>query len=275
MKVALVGCGRVGMTIGYFLKKRNHLYGVFDKNRKRLNQALKLLKIKNNPAYADLIENSEVILFATPDDEILNAYKKAKQYIKSKKYVFHFSGLLTAEVFPDDKLVFRASVHPFATFPRIIIPPPQTRFFLFFQGDKECLKVALSIFPRKHFFIHRIAGDKKGLYHLSGVFSSNFVVGLIEGINMIIKKMGWNEKNLKNFILPLIRETINNVEKYGWRNALSGPVVRGDIETVKKHLKILKNDSKLQDVYRSISSLITKYAPPKSREELEKILKMN
>jgi len=275
MKIGLIGCGRAGLTIGYFLKKKNLLYGIFDKDKNALKKAVKILKIKKNPDYADLIKNSRVLLFATPDDEIINAYNKAKEYITERKYLFHFSGLLPAEIFPKRRNIYRASIHPFATFPGVVMPSERDRYILFAQGDKGSIKIARTIFPKKNFLIRKIKKEQKSLYHLLGVFSSNFVVSLSEAIQIIIKRLGWKKKEFETTALPMILDSLNNVVKYGVKTGLSGPVIRGDVKTIEKHLKILRSHPELYDTYRSLSHLIIRYAPRQSQKVLKKILKIN
>ncbi len=275
MKIGLIGCGRVGLTFGYFLKRQNLLYGVYDRNQHALNRALKLLKIKNNPGYKNLIEKSEILLIATPDSEISNAFNQARKYITEKKYIFHFSGLFPGEIFSDDKFICSASVHPFATFPRIVIPPKKRRYNLFFQGCGECLAIARRIFPEWMFSIYKIDKVEKPYYHLLGVFSSNFIVGLMDAIQTITKKLGWSKKEFERFVLPIIFDTLDNIQKYGVKKGLSGPIVRGDIKTIKKHLETLKDYPEHYGIYCAISRVLIKYAPGKFQKKLKKIFKVN
>ncbi len=275
MKIGLIGCGRVGLTIGYFLRKKNLLYGIFDKDKNALKRAIKILKIKKNPDYADLIKSSRILLFATPDDEIINAYNKAKKYITEKKYIFHFSGLLPAEIFPKRRNIYRASIHPFATFPKFVMPSVRDRYILFVQGDKESIEIARAIFSENNFSIRKIKKRQKPLYHLLGVFSSNFVAGLSEAIQMLIKKLGWKKEEFIMIALPMILSSLNNVAKYGVKMGLSGPVIRGDVKTIEKHLKTLRSNPELYDTYRSLSHLIIKYAPVQRQKALKRILKIN
>lgn len=275
MKIGLIGCGRLGLTIGYFLKKTNLLYGLYDTNKQALKYGEKILKIKNNPEYRELIKNCNVLLFATPDDRISNAFNQARKFITNKKFLFHFSGLLPAEIFPANKSIHRATLHPFATFPHISIPPLRKNYTFFFQGDKESYQVARKIFSPENFKIRLLKKEQKPVYHLVGVFSSNLVVALVEAIFHLTKRLEWKKNDFDNFVLPMMSETIANVKKYGIKNGLSGPIVRGDIESIKKHLKILKRTPKLHCVYRDLSRIIIKYAPSKKQKQLKKILNLD
>lgn len=273
MKVGLIGCGRVGLTIAYFLGKNKSLCGVYDTDKRALKKAIRILKIKDNPEYEKLIKESRILLFATPDDEILNAYNQAKRYITERKYLFHFSGLLPAEVFPEKNGIYRAVVHPFATFPQIKIPPERDRYILFFQGDRKSFEIAQKIFTKKNFLIRRIDKKNKPFYHLLGVFASNLLVALIEITRMIQKKLRWKDKDFNDVILPIIFETLNNIEENGMEKGLSGPIARGDIKTIKKHLRILKSEPEILNAYSALSNIIIKYAPGDKQKILKRILR--
>ena len=100
MRIGLIGCGRVGVTLFCLLKKNNTIVGVHDRNKQRERSAARLLKIERNPPYHELIDRCEAIFLATPDDEILKAYARVRKYTKGTKHVFHFSGILTADIIP-------------------------------------------------------------------------------------------------------------------------------------------------------------------------------
>lgn len=275
MKIGLIGCGRLGLTIGYFLKKSGNLYGLYDIDKKALTYAVKILKLKNNPDYKELIKNCDILLFATPDDRILNAFNQAKKFITDKKFLFHFSGLLSAEIFPANKNIHRAALHPFATFPRISIPPSRRRYTLFFQGDKQSYHIARKIFSSENFQIRLLKREQKPVYHLAGVFSSNLIVTLTEAILHLTRRLKWRKADFDALVFPMMIETITNVKKYGIKNGLSGPIVRGDIASIKKHLKILKKTPELYRVYRDLSRIIIKYAPSKKQKQLKRILALD
>ncbi|MEO0190472.1 MAG: DUF2520 domain-containing protein [candidate division WOR-3 bacterium] len=275
MKIGLIGCGRVGLALCYLIKDRVDIIGVYDIKKENQKRAIKILKIEKNPTFKNLIKESDVLFFTTPDDEILNAFKRAVIYFDDKKirYCFHFSGILPAEIFPKGNRIFRGSLHPYATFPRIIIPPRLDKIYLFFQGDYSAYKIAGRIFGGSNFIIKKIKKEHKGYCHLTGVYASNLLVGLITGILNLTKKMRWGERELREVVLPLMEQTLQNIRVSGLRYALSGPIVRGDIETIKRHIELIKNDRRLFSIYRILSSYLILYAPYNKRDTIMKLLK--
>ncbi len=273
MRIGLIGCGRVGITLFLLLKKNNHLVGVYDTDIKNKRRALQLLHIRQNPVSADLIRKSEALFFATPDDQVVKAFAKAKPYIQGKKYIFHFSGLLPASIFPRSRNVHRASIHPFATFPTIIIQP-RKKYFLFVEGDREAVKVARKIFKSKHFTIRSIAKKRKLHYHLTGVFASNLLIGLLSTVRTLAKRTGWKESDFYEVVFSIVEETLMNTKKYTLDNALSGPLQRGDVEVIKKHIHTLMEDKDMLNIYKTVSLyMLRNLAGCKRKKEIETLLK--
>lgn len=274
MRIGLIGCGRVGVTITRLLKSNNRIIGVHDTNKQRQRQAVKLLRISNNPDHAGLVERSEVLLIATPDDIITKAYEKMQDYISGSKYLFHFSGVLTADIIPKSRHVHRASVHPFASFPTMTNTAVKQHFFLSIEGDTQAIRVARMIFQKRYFTLNKIKKEQKPTYHLIGVFSSNLLIGLVASINELADRIGWRRKELEQMIIPMLEETIHNIQDLGTRRSLTGPLSRGDAEVIKKHLTVLKKDKGLLDIYKSLSrAIVDNLVTGKKKQEFKRILR--
>jgi len=273
MRIGLIGCGRVGVTLFCLLKKNNTIVGVHDRNRQRERSAARLLKIESNPPYHGLIDRCEAIFLATPDDEILKAYARMRKYTKGTKYVFHFSGILAADIIPRTHNAYRASVHPFATFPRIAVPAGNAHYHLSIEGDAQALRACRKIFSKKNFTLKRIRKKDKTLYHLVGVFSSNLLVALVSSAGRIAGRIGWKREEIRQMMIPIIEQTIRNIERYGIEGALSGPLQRGDTGVVKKHLAALRYDKDLIDVYRSLSRAMLDRRSVRSKPALKSLLR--
>jgi predicted short-subunit dehydrogenase-like oxidoreductase (DUF2520 family) len=73
-------------------------------------------------------------------------------------------------------------------------------------------------------------------YHTAAVFASNYVVALVATAVRLLGHTGIEEGEALSAVLPLVRGTLDNLEHLGLASALTGPVARGDIETVRAHL---------------------------------------
>ena len=78
-----------------------------------------------------------------------------------------------------------------------------------------------------------ISWENKAMYHLASVVVSNHVIALAALGNELLIKCGISEKEAINALYPLMLNNIKNVGKKGIRESLTGPIERGDSETIK------------------------------------------
>lgn len=273
MRFSLIGCGKVGVTMAYFLRRRNRLVGVYDIDRQARRRAMRILGVAKSQAYPLFLKTSDVVLIAVPDDRIRDAYHKIRRYLGAAACVIHFSGVLPAQVFPKRGRLTRGAAHPFATFPRLVIPPPRKRYPLFIQGDCRALAVMRRLFTPDHFTLIPVSRSHKGFVHLAGVMASNLLVGLALAARQSGRRAGWTDRQVQTCLLPLMQETMTNIQDLGLAQALSGPVRRGDLRTVRKHLKMLSGkNAGLRNVYRQLSRFLIGYAPLSQRQRLRRLL---
>ncbi|OGC39633.1 hypothetical protein A2Y85_00775 [candidate division WOR-3 bacterium RBG_13_43_14] len=272
MKIGLIGGGRVGVSIFNLLKTKHRITGVYDINTRKQNRAARLLGV-NKLALSDLCERSQAIFIATPDDEISNVYKKIKPMLNKTTFLYHFSGILTGNVFTRPRSVYCASAHPFATFPAIIVNKPKTPYCLFCEGDRNALNVLYQILPNRFFKIIKIKTKVKVFHHLSGVFASNLLIGLYS-MARECAAIAWPKKIRDELIINIMTQTLTNIRKMGPHKALSGPLKRGDYTVIKKHLQALGRKGDLDKAYRALSKVLLHTMPKnKKSKRIAKILK--
>ena len=85
-----------------------------------------------------------------------------------------------------------------------------------------------------------IPDDKRTLYHAAMVFGANNLISLVSGAMEIIERAGVNDAG--QLLGPILRASLENTLKYG-DAALTGPVRRGDVGTIRAHLESLRNDA--------------------------------
>lgn len=73
-------------------------------------------------------------------------------------------------------------------------------------------------------------------YHAAAVMASNGLVAVLAGAVRLLDQVGIPEGDAAQALIPLVRGTLDNLEKLGVRGALTGPIVRGDADTVRLHL---------------------------------------
>jgi predicted short-subunit dehydrogenase-like oxidoreductase (DUF2520 family) len=102
----------------------------------------------------------------------------------------------------------------------------------------------------------RVAAADRVLYHAAAVYASNFVVAVIaEGVRVLMR-IGWSEKDSTRALMPLVDGVVANIRRKGVHAALTGPIRRGDAETVRRHLDSLDRP----DLYRILGSVALEIA---------------
>jgi predicted short-subunit dehydrogenase-like oxidoreductase (DUF2520 family) len=82
--------------------------------------------------------------------------------------------------------------------------------------------------------------DSASLYHAGAVTVSNYLVALIDHGLAFYQALGADKREALTAVLPLIKGTLANIERLGTTEALTGPIARGDAETVQGHLEAMQ-----------------------------------
>jgi predicted short-subunit dehydrogenase-like oxidoreductase (DUF2520 family) len=97
----------------------------------------------------------------------------------------------------------------------------------------------------------RVQEGERAVYHAAAVFASNYLVALAGVAVALLKTIGWSEREAMDGLIPLMRGALAEVERRGPVAALTGPIRRGDAETVTRHLEALAGGRKA-DLYRML-----------------------
>lgn len=157
--------------------------------------------------------------------------------------VIHTSGIHDSGVLePLQKLgAGVAAWHPYQTFPKSAKEAARLAGVTFgIDGNPRGVRAAFKLARELGGKPVKIPPEKRILYHVSAVFASGFVAGNLTAAETILRKVGLSDKRAREAILSIARETLDNCQRLGPQAAETGPAVRGDIETVKKHAAALK-----------------------------------
>jgi predicted short-subunit dehydrogenase-like oxidoreductase (DUF2520 family) len=120
-----------------------------------------------------------------------------------------------------------------------------------------------------------VPATRRPLYHAAAVSASNHLIALLAAAARLLVEAGVPEEDALPALLPLARGTLDNLEALGVRGALTGPLVRGDVETLRLHLRTL--DEREREVYRCLAHELLQLADGSGldedvREEIEGLL---
>ena len=189
------------------------------------------------------------------------------------KIVFHSSGALTSEELAPlrAKGARVASVHPMMTFVRGKIPDMSDVAWAI-EGDASAARVANSIVAKvggKGFAIHK---ENKVLYHVFGSFASPLLIALLAAMEDVALAAGIKKKDIRSVAVPILRRTWENYLLHGAGVALTGPLMRGDVATVKKHLAALRKLKPHSHVYLALATSALQNLPVKNRKQLSRMI---
>lgn len=245
MKIAIIGAGMVGSAMAILLSSRG--YTVVGVASRSFDSARSLGSRIGAPVFRQMEEavgDSDLILITTPDREIANVSKHLSDrgVVVPGQVVAHTSGAHSSHQLKGirERGALAISIHPLQSFAdtRMAMENLPGSYFAI-EGDQDAMPVARKLVADLKGKAFYIDADDKAIYHAAACIASNYLVSLIHLSTGIFNKFGISREEAFKALSPLIKGTINNIERVGTVSALTGPVARGDVSTVGRHLPAL------------------------------------
>ncbi|MSU03057.1 DUF2520 domain-containing protein [Tissierella sp. DSM 105185] len=273
LKISFIGAGKVGISFGLYLKKYSYnLLGYYSRS---FSSIVNAANITDSTAFKNLGDTIEAdIIFITVNDdsikEVANNISKLNIDYKDKIFV-HMSGALSSselEILKNESSSI-ISLHPIQTFTDVHTTVEKLKDTVFsIEGDNKGITVIKKVLDKcrnKYFILDK---EQKPLYHAGACVVSNYLVTLLDYGFSILKHIGLSEELAINSFSPLIDSSINNIKNLGTKNSLTGPISRGDINTIRKHLDSFEvNDFKNTLLYKELGISTVKLAEGKNLDE--------
>jgi predicted short-subunit dehydrogenase-like oxidoreductase (DUF2520 family) len=260
--VSIIGAGKVGTTLAVLLKKAG--YRIVSVMSRKKSSARKLARLVGCTSFSDSLANlhfsTRILLLACPEETIsaiVGEIKRNASIDFTRCIVFHTSGSLTCDVLAPlrKKGATVFSLHPIQTFPKALPLSAQMEqmkdIWYGFEGERDALQFACRLVKDLGGRIVRIPKEEKILYHIVCVLASNYSVAILGAVETLARRVG-NDLTLRQ-VIPLIRTSIEHAFQLTPEKALTGPIARGSVSTVQKHLqKLEKVDKRLAILYRQL-----------------------
>lgn len=243
MKVGFIGPGKVGRSFGcYLMKNQTQVVGYYGKSYEKTLQLATEIGCNAFSDLSKLILSADLIGITVQDDQI----KLIVEHIASlnleisNKVFFHMSGSLTQEVLKplSEK---RFSLHPLRAFPKLVTDVRDFYgiYYSLEGGDQRIHDWLNEI----HISYFEISSQQKAQYHAAAAIVSNYLVAVLDFGFSQFEALGLPEDLSKKALWPLVLGTLENIDALGTKKALTGPIVRGDIQTIEKHLGAMQEAS--------------------------------
>lgn len=266
MNIGIIGAGKVGVSVGRYLKDNNiQIAGFFDTNCENAAFAAQFTKTDCFSVLEELVSLSDTLFITTPDSAIASVWDCIKNMSVRNKIVCHFSGALSSDVFTDSQSTGASvcSIHPMLAFSDKLTSYriPANTFFAI-EGDKTAVSSLKKLFESLGNTVCIIDKSKKPLYHTAASMLSNEIVAVLDLGYSLLEECGFSRKEAVKATQNLVSGNVKSVIENGCVNALTGPVERNDLQTVKKHIDSLLDKDK--QTYILLAKRLVKIAKAKN-----------
>ncbi len=238
-EIGVVGAGRVGAVLAAGLRDAGHeivaAAGESDASRGRLEALLPGVAIAKP---TDVARGCELLLLTVPDDMLSNVVTMlaASGAIREGQVVVHSSGRHGLAVLGPARAVGARTIamHPAMTFTGTAVDLPRLVGCVFGvtadEADRELTESLVADLGGRAMWVPE---DRRTLYHAGLAHGANHLVTLITEAMEILSAAGADDPAAT--LRPLLTAALDNALEHG-DAALTGPIVRGDVETVRAHV---------------------------------------
>jgi predicted short-subunit dehydrogenase-like oxidoreductase (DUF2520 family) len=273
MTIGFIGAGMTGTALAARLWQRG--YPVVAVSSRSLASAKRLASFVSGCAVCDgpqqVADLASVVFITTPDDVIADIAAGIRW--RADQVAVHCSGVHSTDIL-ETAINYGAHaccLHPLQTFAGIEEAIDNISGSTFaIEGDQAGLAAAREMAQALDGNIILLKAGDKVKYHIAAVTLSNYLVALMKTSADLWQSFGIPQDEAVRALLPLLRGTVRNIEQVGIPGCLTGPIARGDVETVRKHMAALaEGHTDKLDIYRVMGLKTLEIARAKGRISLE------
>ena len=283
LNIGFIGAGTTGTALAARLDQQG--YAIKAVTSRTLSSAQRLAdRIENCQVFKNaqqVADKTQFVFITTPDDVISDIAGSVKWH--ESQYVVHCSGAHSKDVLEPARVLGAKTggFHPLQTFADIeqaFNNLPGSTFAI--EADEPLLTILKEMAISLKGDSVTLKAEDKALYHAAAVFTSNYLVTLVKLATDLWVDFGVSRQQSIKSLLPLLRGTLQNIQNIGLPDCLTGPIARGDLGTISKHLDMLqKENPDIVSVYKMLGLSTIPIALEKGKinqsraSELESLLK--
>jgi len=242
-KIGFIGAGPVGTAFAVNLSKHGYqIIGVFDvvkEAAQRFADDVSGCQIYENAQ--ELVDSADMVFITTPDDIIPRVAAELKW--RAEQSAVHCSGASTVHSLDSarEQGAMVGAIHPCQTFAgreQAIANLPGSTFAI---EAEEPLKTTLTEIAKSlnGDWVY-LTSEDKALYHAAACIACNYFYTLVKIATDLWQNFGKSTEEATKAYIPLLQGSVNNIANVGFPGCLTGPIARGDVKTIQRHLAALE-----------------------------------
>jgi len=246
LRIGFIGAGTVGTALAILLSRKGYkVAGVYSRSQSSANRlAGEVTGCRVLNSSQEIADAADLIFITTPDNAIAGVVSQVKW--PAGRSVVHCSGADSTDILEPARKsgALVGCFHPLQTLAGVrqaIDNIPGSTFAL--EAVEPLLTTLKDMAAALDGHCIELKASDKVAYHTAAVFASNYMVTLVKMATDLWQTFSIPSDQATRALLPLIRGTLNNIENIGIPQCLTGPIARGDIGTVNKHLKVLREEA--------------------------------
>lgn len=254
LRVGVIGMGRVGPAVASAMRANGHnIVAVNVHSAAAAERADTMLPGVPQTTAEAVVKDSDLVILAVPDGAIAPTAAQLQPHFRPGQVVVHLSGAHGEELLAPaaERGAVTAAIHPAMTFTgtsldvsRLAGAPAAVTAAPLFLPVAHALATEIGLVPQS------VPATTKPLYHAALVHASNHLVTVVAQASDLLAQAG--VPNPCEYLRPLLQASLEGALE-GGMGALTGPVMRGDTETVQKHKEALAGTS-AAEAYSALSS---------------------
>lgn len=267
--LGVIGPGRAGTGLALAWARAGFPVRLHGRRPKPLPSPL-ILTVAPDGGPPPWLADVAVVILAVPDDAIplLATTLAASGHIRDEQVVLHLSGSRGQEAMADlsGSGAALGSLHPLQT----LVEPDRAPLHLrgawaAVEGMPRAVEMGERLARAVGLRPFRLKSEDKVLYHAGAVFASNYFVVVEAVAQRLVREAGLSEADAWAALRPLVRGTLDNLVREGPLEALTGPVLRGDADTLSRHLAALPEEA--WALYRELAMAALELARRRGQDE--------
>ena len=274
LKVGIIGAGTLGKSLALGLSAVGwRVDAVASRTHTSAQTLAGIIPGCDAPArHQEVVDRCDLVFLTVPDDAITSVASSLNW--PPDRCVAHCSGAGTLDLLKSaaDMGADCGSLHPFQTFAGADTSQNSLERFkgitFAVEGQGHLLKTLETMAKDLGGTTLRLNPADRGIYHASAVMSCGYLVALLKAAAGTWRLMGATEEQALQAIIPIAKATLNNVESLGPQMAATGPVVRGDVDTIRGHFQALTAQApELLHLYAALTKASIPLASPTVKDE--------